>query len=353
MYVERFENISKDDIGIAGGKGANLGELTQAGIPVPPGFVITAETYQKFMDATGIFQTVMDILSKIDINDTNELQDAAEEIKQIIIETPIPEDISTLIIEAYNALSQRVGVDDADVAIRSSATAEDLPDASFAGQQDTFLHVKGTEEVIEYVRKCWASLFEARAIFYREENDFDHSKVLIAVVVQQMVDADKAGVMFTVNPSTGENIALIEGSWGLGEAVVSGTVTPDNYAVNKEDNEILTVKISDKKSMFANDEEGTSKEVPVPEDLRNKRVLSDEELIKLTEMGKRIQAHYGKPQDTEWAMEGEDLFLLQSRPITTLGEDTKEVKESADSANLNVLIRGLGASQEWDQEKLK
>lgn len=215
MYVERFENISKDDIGIAGGKGANLGELTQAGIPVPPGFVITAETYQKFMDATGIFQTVMDILSKIDINDTNELQDAAEEIKQIIIETPIPEDISTLIIEAYNALSQRVGVDDADVAIRSSATAEDLPDASFAGQQDTFLHVKGTEEVIEYVRKCWASLFEARAIFYREENDFDHSKVLIAVVVQQMVDADKAGVMFTVNPSTGENIALIEGSWDL------------------------------------------------------------------------------------------------------------------------------------------
>ena len=353
MYVERFENISKDDIGIAGGKGANLGELTQAGIPVPPGFVITAETYQKFMDATGIFQTVMDILSKIDINDTNELQDAAEEIKQIIIETPIPEDISTLIIEAYNALSQRVGVDDADVAIRSSATAEDLPDASFAGQQDTFLHVKGTEEVIEYVRKCWASLFEARAIFYREENDFDHSKVLIAVVVQQMVDADKAGVMFTVNPSTGENIALIEGSWGLGEAVVSGTVTPDNYAVNKENNEIITVKISDKKSMFANDEEGTSKEVPVPEDLRNKRVLSDEELIKLTEMGKRIQAHYGKPQDTEWAMEGEDLFLLQSRPITTLGEDTKEVKESADSANLNVLIRGLGASPGMGSGKVK
>ena len=353
MYVERFENISKDDIGIAGGKGANLGELTQAGIPVPPGFVITAETYQKFMDATGIFQTVMDILSKIDINDTNELQDAAEEIKQIIIETPIPEDISTLIIEAYNALSQRVGVDDADVAIRSSATAEDLPDASFAGQQDTFLHVKGTEEVIEYVRKCWASLFEARAIFYREENDFDHSKVLIAVVVQQMVDADKAGVMFTVNPSTGENIALIEGSWGLGEAVVSGTVTPDNYAVNKEDNEIITVKISDKKSMFANDEEGTSKEVPVPEDLRNKRVLSDEELIKLTEMGKRIQAHYGKPQDTEWSMEGEDLFLLQSRPITTLGEDTKEVKESADSANLNVLIRGLGASPGMGSGKVK
>jgi pyruvate,water dikinase len=352
MYVERFEKISKDDIGIAGGKGANLGELTQAGIPVPPGFVITAETYQKFMDATGIFQTVMDILSKIDINDTKELQNAADEIKKVIIKTPIPEDISTLIIEAYNALSQSVGVEDADVAIRSSATAEDLPDASFAGQQDTFLHVKGTENVIDYVRKCWASLFEARAIFYREENDFDHSKVLIAVVVQQMVDADKAGVMFTVNPSTGENIALIEGSWGLGEAVVSGTVTPDNYAVNKDNNEILTVKISDKKSMFTKDEEGTSKEVPVPEDLRNKRVLSDEELIQLTEMGKRIQAHYGKPQDTEWAMTNENLFMLQSRPITTLGEDNGET-QTAEAENMNVLIRGLGASPGLGSGKVK
>lgn len=341
-YVIKFEDLTKNDIGIAGGKGANLGELTQAGIPVPPGFVVTAETYDKFMQDTGIFNSVMDILEEVDINNTKQLQEAAEEIKKIIIETPIPEDISTMIIEAYNQLSVRVGEDDgADVAIRSSATAEDLPEASFAGQQDTFLHVQGIDQVIEYVRKCWASLFEARAIFYREENDFEHSKVYIAVVVQQMVDSDKAGVMFTVNPSTGENVALIEGSWGLGESVVSGTVTPDNYVVNKDNNEIVTVVISDKKTMFANDEEGTSVQVPVPEEKRNERVLPDDELIELVEMGKRVQAHYGKPQDTEWAFHDGNLFLLQSRPITTLGN----AEEAADDdVDLEVLIRGLGAS---------
>ena len=343
MYVIKFEDLGKDDIGVAGGKGANLGELTQAGIPVPPGFVVTSETYDKFMRDTGIFNKVMDILKETDINNTKELQDAAEEIKGIIIETPIPDGISTYITEAYNQLSERVGLDAADVAIRSSATAEDLPEASFAGQQDTFLHVQGIDQVIEYVRKCWASLFEARAIFYREENNFEHSQVYIAVVVQQMVDSDKAGVMFTVNPSTGENIALIEGSWGLGESVVSGTVTPDNYVVSKENNEVLNITISDKKTMFTNDEEGTSIQVEVPEDMRNERVLSDEELEKLVEMAKRVEGHYGKPQDTEWAFHDGNLFLLQSRPITTLG-DSEEKADEEDDVDLEVLIKGLGAS---------
>ena len=343
MYVQKFEDLNKSDIAIAGGKGANLGELTQAGIPVPPGFVVTAETYQKFMEDTGINDKVLDILDKIDINDTKALQAAAEEIKSIIIETPIPDDMIMFIKEAYNQLCQRVGEDDTDVAIRSSATAEDLPEASFAGQQDTFLHVSGDEEVIEYVRKCWASLFEARAIFYREENDFEHSKVLIAVVVQKMAIADKAGVMFTVNPSTGEEIALIEGSWGLGEAVVSGDVTPDNYQVDKANNEVINVTISDKKVMYTNDESGTSIKVDVPEKMRMERVLSDEELIELTEMGKRVQAHYGEPMDTEWAFERDNLFLLQARPITTLG-DAEPAEDSGASVDGEVLVRGLGAS---------
>ncbi|MBE6504689.1 MAG: phosphoenolpyruvate synthase [Methanobrevibacter millerae] len=343
MYVQKFEDLNKSDIAIAGGKGANLGELTQAGIPVPPGFVVTAETYQKFMEDTGINDKVLDILDKIDINDTKALQAAAEEIKSIIIETPIPDDMIMFIKEAYNQLCQRVGEDDTDVAIRSSATAEDLPEASFAGQQDTFLHVSGDEEVIEYVRKCWASLFEARAIFYREENDFEHSKVLIAVVVQKMAIADKAGVMFTVNPSTGEEIALIEGSWGLGEAVVSGDVTPDNYQVDKANNEVINVTISDKKVMYTNDESGTSIKVNVPENLRMERVLSDEELIELTEMGKRVQAHYGEPMDTEWAFERDNLFLLQARPITTLGDAEPAADDDA-SVDGEVLVRGLGAS---------
>ena len=344
MYVQKFEDLNKSDIGIAGGKGANLGELTQAGIPVPPGFVVTAETYEKFMEDAGINDKVLDILANIDINDTKALQAAAEEIKSIIIETPIPDDMIMFIKEAYNQLCQRVGEDDTDVAIRSSATAEDLPEASFAGQQDTFLHVSGDEEVIEYIRKCWASLFEARAIFYREENNFEHSKVLIAVVVQKMAIADKAGVMFTVNPSTGEDIALIEGSWGLGEAVVSGDVTPDNYQVAKANNEILNVTISDKKVMYTNDESGTSVKVDVPEELRKERVLSDEELIELTEMGKRVQAHYGEPMDTEWAFERDNLFLLQARPITTLGDDVAEADGDDASVEGDVLVRGLGAS---------
>ena len=350
MYVVKFENLGKDDVGIAGGKGANLGELTQAGIPVPPGFVVTAETYAKFMNETGINDAVLDILKTVDINDTKRLQKAAEEIKSIIIKTPVPEEIATLIVEAYNQLSQRVGEDEADVAIRSSATAEDLPEASFAGQQDTFLHVQGIDNVVDYVRKCWASLFEARAIFYREENDFDHAKVYIAVVVQKMVESEKAGVMFTVNPSTGEDIALIEGSWGLGEAVVSGDVTPDNYAVNKKDNDILSVTVSTKNFMYAQDEKGTTVKVDVPNDLKEERVLSDDELIELCEMGKRIQAHYKAPQDTEWAFQGGNLYMLQSRPITTLGNAQTEDK---DLVNMDVIVRGLGASPGMASGKVK
>lgn len=343
MYVKKFEDLNKSDIPIAGGKGANLGELTQAGIPVPPGFVVTAQTYEKFMLETGINDKVLSILDEIDINDTKALQTASEEIKAIINEAPIPEDMILFITEAYNQLCQRFDGDDVEVAIRSSATAEDLPEASFAGQQDTYLYVSGIDAVLEYIRKCWASLFEARAIFYREENDFEHAKVLIAVVVQKMANADKAGVMFTVNPSTGEEIALIEGSWGLGEAVVSGDVTPDNYQVDKADNSVINVTISDKKVMYINDENETSIKVDVPEEKRNERVLSDEELIELTEMGKRIQAHYGEPMDTEWAFENGELFLLQARPITTLGDVCEDVAEASDDIG-EVLVRGLGAS---------
>ena len=346
MYVAKFESLNKEDIGIAGGKGANLGELTQAGIPVPPGFVVTAETYNKFMNETGILNNIINMLNRLDVNDTKKLQKTAEKIKEIIIDTDIPEDISALIIEAYNELCQRIGEDDVYVAIRSSATAEDLPEASFAGQQDTFLNIKGTKEVIDYVRKCWASLFEARAIFYREENNFEHSKVYIAVVVQEMVESEKAGVMFTVNPSTGENVALIEGSWGLGEAVVSGAVTPDTYYVDNEDNSILEATVSDKKVMFKKLDNGDTKKIDVPDNLRKERVLSEKELIELTEMGKRIQKHYNAPQDTEWAFHSKKLYMLQSRPITTL-DDTRDICEvdGADELeNRTVIVKGLGAS---------
>ncbi len=343
-YVEFFEELKKEDVDIAGGKGANLGELTQAGIPVPPGFVITSATYQKFMDETGITQKIMDILDALDVNNNKELQESAREIKKIIIETEIPDEISSLIIESYNALCHRIGKENAFVAVRSSATAEDLPEASFAGQQDTYLNVKGPEDMIKYVRKCWASLFGARAIFYREENNFDHSKVYIAVVVQEMVDAEKAGVMFTVHPSTGEEKILIEGAWGLGEAVVSGTVTPDTYWVDKATGEILRKQISEKNIMFQKkSENGQTVKVPVPDDLKNKQVLNEDEIAQLVELGKRIQEHYQFPQDTEWAIENGKIFMLQSRPVTTLDMGIAS-GEALDEGDRTVITKGLGAS---------
>lgn len=343
-YVEFFEELKKEDVDIAGGKGANLGELTQAGIPVPPGFVITSATYQRFMDETGITQEIMDILDALDVNNNKELQESAREIKKIITETPIPDEISSLIIEAYNALCHRIGKENAFVAVRSSATAEDLPEASFAGQQDTYLNVKGPEDLIKYVRKCWASLFGARAIFYREENNFDHSKVYIAVVVQEMVDAEKAGVMFTVHPSTGEEKILIEAAWGLGEAVVSGTVTPDTYWVDKNGGEVLEQQISEKNIMFQKkSENGQTVQVPVPDDLKTKQVLDDNELAQLVELGKKIQEHYQFPQDTEWAIENEKIFMLQSRPVTTLDKGTSEGTDIGEGER-TVITKGLGAS---------
>lgn len=343
--VEFFEELGKNDVDIAGGKGANLGELTNAGITVPPGFVITSETYDKFINETGIFDEIMGILDTIDVNDTKELQGASTRIKEIMMKAYVPDDIRTTIIEAYNALCQRIGKENAFVAIRSSATAEDLPEASFAGQQDTFLNISGPEDVLTYVQKCWASLFESRAIFYREENDFDHSKVYIAVVVQEMANAEKAGVMFTVHPSTGEEQMLIEAAWGLGEAVVSGTVTPDTYWVDKKTGELLNFNISEKNTMFKKDPEaGKTIQTDVPDDLKNKRVLSDEELAELTALGKRIQEHYDFPQDTEWAIENGKIFMLQSRPITTLGMNNGTKAQEGAGEERTIITKGLGAS---------
>ncbi len=352
-HVEFFEELNKEDVAIAGGKGANLGELTQAGIPVPPGFVITSRTYDQFMKETGIFDEIMDILDATDVNNNTELQKAAKDIKKIINETEIPDEIKIIIIESYNALCHRIGKDDAFVAVRSSATAEDLPEASFAGQQDTYLNVKGEDDLLTYVRKCWASLFEARAIFYREENNFDHSKVYIAVVVQEMVEAEKAGVMFTVHPSTGEEKILIEAAWGLGEAVVSGTVTPDTIWVDKQNEEILDYQVSEKNIMFQKDPEaGRTVKIPVPDDLKSKKVLNEEEIAELTGLGKRIQDHYDFPQDTEWAIESGKVFMLQSRPVTTLGKVAGK-ETGGEEVERVIITKGLGASPGKASGKVK
>ena len=318
MAVLWLEEIGADDLETVGGKGASLGELTGAGLPVPPGFVVTAETYRTFIEEAGIDEELFEAVD-VDADDSRALAEAADRAQSLILETPLPEDLKSEILESYADL----GDGEAFVAVRSSATAEDLPDASFAGQQETFLNV--TEEaLLERIRQCWASLFTQRAIYYRQEKGFDHSLVNIAVVVQQMVDAEKSGVMFTSHPSTGDPTMIIEAAWGLGEAVVSGAVSPDNYVVDREGRSV-DVTVSDKKVMHVKDEEtGETVERDVPKEKREQRVLSDEEIARLVDLGEQVEDHYGTPQDVEWAMVGDEDFMLQSRPITTISEGTTD-----------------------------
>ncbi|MFC6725869.1 PEP/pyruvate-binding domain-containing protein, partial [Halobium palmae] len=317
MAVLWLDEIRASDLETVGGKAASLGELTAAGLPVPPGFVVTAGTYRAFIEDAGIDEELFEAVD-VDQEDSGALSAAQERAHELIMGTEMPESVREEILEAYRS----VGEDDEEafVAVRSSATAEDLPDASFAGQQETFLNVR-EEALLERVKECWASLFSQRAIYYRNQKEFPHDEVDIAVVVQQMVDAEKSGVMFTSHPSTGEPRIIIESAWGLGEAVVSGSVSPDNYVVDRESGEVEELTIADKKLMHVKDPEtGETSEVEVPEEKREQRVLSDEEIAELVELGVRVEDHYETPQDVEWAIYDGEIYMLQSRPITTIQE---------------------------------
>ncbi|HDI42276.1 MAG TPA: phosphoenolpyruvate synthase, partial [Candidatus Bathyarchaeota archaeon] len=298
-----FEELRKEDVPLVGGKCANLGEMLSAGIPVPPGFAITATAYKRFIEETGIAEEIYRILREVIVDKSKpELyEEASRRIRRVIEETPMPEAIENAIRDAYRKLAARVGDVEVYVAVRSSATAEDLPDASFAGQQETYLNVKGEEEVLKKVQKCWSSLFTPRAIFYREEKGFKHEEVLISVAVQKMVNAKAAGVMFTINPVTGDrNQIVIEGNWGLGEAVVSGAVTPDRFVVDKESLKIIDRKVAEKTVEYVRDPEtGRTIHAEVPPERQLVPCLTDEEIIKMAELAKRIEQHYGRPQDIE------------------------------------------------------
>ncbi|WP_367176519.1 phosphoenolpyruvate synthase [Haloarcula rubripromontorii] len=318
-----LDEIGADDLARVGGKAASLGELTGAGLPVPSAFVVTADTYRSFIEATGIDEPLFEAVD-VDSDDSQALAEAAERAQELILETDTPPSVREDLLAAYDEMG------DEDVAVRSSATAEDLPDASFAGQQDTYLNVSRAD-LLQRVKECWASLFTQRAIYYRNENDFAHDAVDIAVVVQQMVDAEKSGVMFTSHPSTGGPTAIIEAAWGLGEAVVSGAVSPDNYIIDRETGTIDEVTVADKKVMCVRGEDGETIERSVPEEKRKERVLSDEEIHRLMEVGERVEDHYDTPQDVEWAVYEGEVYLLQSRPITTI-DDPEGSAGSADEA---------------------
>lgn len=335
-----FNEVGKDDVGIVGGKGANLGEMTQANIPVPPGFIVTASAYNDFLTNTGIINEIIEILKPLNANDSKQLRSISAAIKKVILKAPMPEGLTNEIKEAYQKMGRGY------VAVRSSATAEDLPEASFAGQQSTYLNIQGEKSLLEAVQKCWASLFEARAIFYRVEHGFEHSKVHIAVPVQRMIQSDASGVMFTLEPVSSDTSKIaIEAVIGLGEMIVSGDVTPDTYIVDKE-----TIKI-DKKDIAAQEwklvrnSEGKSGKNNIKINLttqeKAQQKITDEDILALANIGVRLEEHYGFPQDIEWAKENNELYIVQTRPVTTIRDN---VAVELVEVTAPVLLSGAPAS---------
>jgi pyruvate,water dikinase len=320
-----FKDVSKEDVPLVGGKGANLGEMVRAGIPVPPGFILTAKSYDLFLKESGLAEEIAEGLADLDFDDSEKLHRAAKKIQQKILKAPVPKAIREKALKAY----RRLDPGGTYVAVRSSATAEDLPDASFAGQQATFLNVRGEKELLEAINKCWASLFTPRAIFYRGEKGFDQLAVKIAVPVQKMVQSETSGVMFTIDPVTEDKWTLvIEAIWGLGELIVQGSVTPDTYRLKKKSLKIVEKKIGTQKIQLIKKGKKT-KEMPVAKKWQSVQKISDEKIIALAKIGLELEKHYYFPQDIEWAIEGGKIFIVQTRPVTTLGkaQEAKKVTE--------------------------
>ena len=334
-----FNEVGKSDVGYVGGKGANLGEMTQANIPVPPGFIVTATAYFDFLKKANLMDEIRKVLLPLNPNDSKQLQDIAARVKQIISGAQMPPELATEIKASYKKMGEGF------VAVRSSATAEDLPEASFAGQQRTFLNVIGADDVVHAVQECWASLFEARAIFYRVQQKFDHFKVGIAVPVQRMVQSEVAGVMFTLEPISNDRSKItIEAVLGLGEMIVSGDVTPDTYLDNKADYKIVSKEIAKQEWKLIKSGEGKGEDINVKIPLtpaeQAAQKISDADIVELAKIGARLEEHYKFPQDIEWAKESGKIYIVQTRPVTT----TKERVDVVTEINAPVLLSGAPAS---------
>ena len=334
-----FSEVTKDDIPIVGGKGANLGEMTSAQIPVPPGFIITAGAYYDFLQRSKITDKIGALLKPLDPDNSKQLQQISAKIKQVILGSAMPPDLAKEIRQAYAKLGRGL------VAVRSSATAEDLPEASFAGQQSTFLNVQGGDNVVAAVQECWASLFEPRAIYYRTQQGFDHLKVGIAVPVQRMVASQTSGVIFTVEPVTSDTKKIIiEAIYGLGEGLVSGEVTPDLYIIDKEGMSIISKRVSRQEWQLTGNPIATEKNInawqSLPASVQGKQKLTDDDIIRLAKLGKQIEDHYRFPQDIEWAKKNNEIYIVQTRPVTTV----KEIAEAEPEIRAPVLLSGAAAS---------
>ncbi len=345
------QNVGKEHLELVGGKGANLGEMLQIGLPVPPAFVVSAPAYRAFLDETGAGEKIFAILRAANVDEHKSLHEASEKARAIVMESEMPKALAAEILASYASMMKsesggKAGAKQPLVAVRSSATAEDLPEASFAGQQDTYLNIRGDESLLSHVCKCWASLYTPRAIFYRAKHNFEHDKVAIAVVVQRMVDATSAGVMFTKHPTTGDDVTIIEASWGLGEGVVSGSVSPDHFVLDST-GALATSHISDKATMHVRGKNDQTVIEPVPKEKRTARTLSDPQLKKLFGLARAVEKHYGTPQDIEWAFDGPDLWVLQARPVTTIkkaGAGPSRPDGGKQKGPVTVLVNGLGSS---------
>lgn len=354
-YIKWFEEIGKNDIPKVGGKGANLGELTSFGLPVPPGFCVTAGAYDKFIDYAELDNVVKFLMESLDVENTDALAEVSKAIQDKINEGEIYPTLEKEIRQAYREFADKINVKDPEVAVRSSATAEDLPDASFAGQQDTYLHIRGEEELVKHVRMCWASLWTSRAIYYREKQKFDHFNVSLSVVIQKMVNSEKSGVMFTANPiNNNKEEMMINASWGLGEAVVSGIVTPDEYVIDKKTKKAIEKNIASKNYMVVKKEDTVGTEVKNVKDVLGEKAVDEEcltekELTTLIERGLMVEKLYGSVQDTEWGFDRDtkEFYFLQSRPITTLVDEEKKEEK------LVTLCKGLPASPGLGRGKVK
>lgn len=342
-YILAFNRIGKDDHNRVGGKCASLGEMTQAGVAVPPGFAVTTDAYEAMLDHHGLRTEMERHLQSIDPENIDAVDRAAQAIRVRIRSHHLPEAVEQAIRDAYAAMG-----DSAPVAVRSSATAEDLPDASFAGQQDTYLWVRGADDVVSKVRDCWASLFTTRAVAYREKNRIPHIDVLMSVGVQKMVNAKAAGVAMTLDPGTGDRTRIIiDASWGLGEMVVSGVVTPDNFTVEKVLEEIIDRKISDKHVELVGDPTlGEAVEREVDDARRKLPSLSDAEVLAVARLAKRLEKQNKCPQDVEWAIdadlpEGENLLALQSRPETIWSQKKTEKPKSSYATGIMGIVNTL------------
>lgn len=321
-YIQFFDGGTEPRHELLGGKCASLVTMTGAGMPVPPGFAVTTAHYDEVVHRSGIADGIAAELAELDADDVGAVDTAAERIRHLIRSCEIPADLRAQVLDAYDLLQARFAAE-VPVAVRSSATAEDLPDASFAGQQDTYLWIRGRNAVLEHIRQCWASLYTSRAILYRLKNGIPDEGLSMAVAVQKMVNSRASGVAITMDPATGDRSKItIDASYGVGEMVVSGQVTPDNVVLDKVLLCLVSETIGDKHAELVPDvAAGRLVEREVEEERRRQRCLSDAEVTAVAAMAKRAEKHYGCPQDIEWAFDadlppGEDLLLLQSRPET-------------------------------------